>query len=173
MKNSPYKIGQEVFVVEATPYGDIRVPCPVCFGKLSVTLILGNGEHQDIECEYCRRGHHGPSGTVYERAPHSRVEKKTVSGLNYDAGTKTWKTQINGFTEDITNIFINADMAEAYRARRHAEVEKTAADMNTDRRTTKGRGLSWSAGYALNQIKEAERTIAHQRAKLSATKEKK
>ena len=41
---NPFQIGQAVFVADAHSYSEEREPCPVCFGKLSVTVILGNGE---------------------------------------------------------------------------------------------------------------------------------
>ncbi len=173
MNKQPYKIGQTVFVVDASPYAQTEIACPVCYGKLSVTLILGNGEHQDIECDYCSRGYHGPSGTVMDRAPHSSVAEKAVTGISHDQYGDRWRVECDGFTEDPANIFINAEMAEAYRARRHLEVEKTAADMNTDRRSHGGKTLPWSVGYARREIKDCERRIAHHKAKLSAHKKEK
>jgi len=50
-------------------------PCPVCFGKLVVTVILGNGDEVDTPCSYCGAGFDGPRGWVTEY----RIEPATAT----------------------------------------------------------------------------------------------
>lgn len=41
-----------------------QVPCPVCFGKKEVIVVLGNGEQVITPCRYCEIGFEGPRGWV-------------------------------------------------------------------------------------------------------------
>ena len=34
----------------------VKKVCPICDGKLKVTVILGNGDHVETDCTYCERG---------------------------------------------------------------------------------------------------------------------
>ena len=46
--------------------GETQKQCPVCFGKLFVTVILGNDEQIRTPCDYCGKGYDGPQGVVTE-----------------------------------------------------------------------------------------------------------
>jgi hypothetical protein len=57
-----------------------HVPCPVCFGKKEVTVILGNGEQIITPCRYCEIGFEGPRGWVegdYEWTADAGIGKIT------------------------------------------------------------------------------------------------
>ncbi len=41
-------------------------PCPICFGKCVVTLILGNDERVQTPCDYCGKGWERARGYVQE-----------------------------------------------------------------------------------------------------------
>lgn len=55
--------GTTLYRAEGNP-SRIRVPCPVCAGKLALVVILGDGEEVGIECDNCGKGYSGPQGHV-------------------------------------------------------------------------------------------------------------
>jgi hypothetical protein len=166
MNKPPYEIGEKVFVVSATPYGQERIPCPICAGKLAVTLILGSGEHQTVECESCRA-----QGTVTRHAPSSSVTEMTVTGISYDQSK--WKIACDEFSRDLADIFRDPEAAEARREKRHAEVSETAEDNFVENIGHRKKGHTWSAGYHRKYIKDLQRQLEWHKAKLSEKKEKK
>jgi len=60
-----FKIGDVVYFASAGQR-QVDIPCPVCFGKREVTLILGNGDSVELPCDYCGKGYDGPRGYVLE-----------------------------------------------------------------------------------------------------------
>jgi hypothetical protein len=78
-QNEVFQIGELVWYAE-THRTAKHVPCPVCFGTLVVTVVLGNGELILTPCRYCERGFEGPRGWVegdYEWTADARVGKIT------------------------------------------------------------------------------------------------
>lgn len=62
-QNEIFQIGESVWYA-TTNRTSKHVPCPVCYGKKEVTVILGNGEEIITPCRYCDRAFAGPSGWV-------------------------------------------------------------------------------------------------------------
>lgn len=122
----PFAIGQEVWIASAHAYFPVRVLCPVCHGKRSVALILGNGEHVPIECEFCQRGCDPPSGTVTKHQAASDLRSGVVSGIEKtDSG---WRTVVGheSFPGHLRELFADRETAEACRLSLHAEAEREA-----------------------------------------------
>jgi hypothetical protein len=44
----------------------VRKQCPVCFGKLRVTLVLGDGTAIELPCQACAPGYESPKGYIEE-----------------------------------------------------------------------------------------------------------
>ena len=63
----------------------IEEPCPVCFGKKAVTLILGNGEGWIIPCDYCAKGYMEPRGTVSVSEIGPQVRGYTIDRVSVSA----------------------------------------------------------------------------------------
>ncbi len=169
MNTPPYTIGETVFIGLATPYGQEQVPCPICFGKGAVTLILGNGEHQPVECEFCRCGLERATGLVLRYAPRSEVKRGAVTGLNERYGE--WKVEVDGWMQDVDHIFRDPKSAEICRIRLHAEAEKQAQQNFESQFKGAKKKTTWNAGYHRKEIQELERKLEWHRARLAKPSE--
>jgi hypothetical protein len=169
----PFEFGQTIYVAMANAYGEDLVPCPICHGKLHVTLTLGDGTSTPAQCEFCANGCDGPKGYVMRRGPSSRVIVSTVTGLTKskyfdDPG---WHIEGTGHVserESAGNVFDNEADAEARRAELHAQAE-IAAQRNFESRFKAAKGkTTWTVGYHRSCIEDLERQLEWHRAKLSA-----
>ena len=167
---APFEIGQDVFTVYATAYSQITVPCPICFGKLFVTLILGNGEHQPIECDMCGKGYEGPQGTTISHAPFSKVSAGVVTGLS--CGSRGWTIEVNEtrYVLDDALVFLTQEEAEARRVVLHEKVRHEAQIMDERNLTYKKKGHAWKAGYHRAEAAENKRRMEWHLNKLAERK---
>lgn len=173
MRETPrFAIGQRVFVADASPYASTKVPCPVCFGDLSVKVILGNGEVQPIECTACGLGFDGPQGFINATAPVSSVTEGEVDGIEADhSHGDRWRYSVGGRRAD--HVFATREEAETKRAELFEEAKAAAERMNDSFAAEKKKGLAWQIRYHRDQIKAAERTIEWNRKKLSECESRK
>ena len=153
----PFSIGEPVWVAVATAYKQEQVPCPICFGKGAVTLILGNGERQPVECDYCGHGYERATGLVARYGPHSEVKQGTVTGLSqrYDG----WLVEVGGWTQDPDRIFRDPESAEICRVRLHAEAEQQARRSFESQFKSAKKKTTWNAGYHRKEIQELRRKL--------------
>lgn len=166
---APVQIGQTVYEARAWSYGDKSVPCPVCYGQLFATLILGNGEHVKVECDACGIGYNGPRGVVNERCAGSRIDTHIVAGLLSDGDG--WKVLDRSGSRYAwgSEVFETAEEAETQRAALFAEAVKDAENRTFQQREHKRKKLTWLAFYHRKGIKTAERDLAYHTRKLSDT----
>lgn len=166
--NAP-AIGQTAYEARAWSYGDKLVPCPVCYGHLFATLILGNGEHVTVECDACGIGYDGPRGVVNEPCAGSRVDTFVVAGvlqngdgwqaLDHSGGRHAWG-------DDAFATFLEAD---ARRLVLFADAVRDAERRTSQQREHKRKKLTWVAYYNRRGIKTAERDLAYHTRRLSDT----
>jgi hypothetical protein len=151
----PFEFGQTVFVVRADSHLQRDVPCPVCYGKLRVTVILGNDEQVSIECDYCTHGiGNRPSGTCHAWGPYSSVTETTVTGMvRKDGG---WRIETPVYSPDTHLIFANRDEAEAQRVILHAKAEKDAEAQAWACAQHARKKLAWHVGYHNSQLRRAQ-----------------
>ena len=167
MIDAPVQIGQVVYRARAWSYGDKRVPCPVCFGQMFVTLILGNGEHVKVECDGCGLGFNGPQGFVNAPCPGSSVTPLSVAGFVQDGrGWEIIDTN-NSRHRWGEEAFATEAEAEARRAALFAEALRDAAEAGERQARHKRKGLTWKVRYHRDCIKRAERELAYHSRKLS------
>ena len=162
-----FNIGDTVYVAWAHGFADNYVPCPICFGKLSVVLILGNGEHQPIECDACGKGYEGPQGVVNERAVKSgkcAAEVKGISASRDDG----WQYETDAhWHHDRADVFATEAEAEARREVLHAEAEAgRVRSFEAQFKGTKRKG-AWTAKYHREQIRDLEEKIAWHKKRLA------
>lgn len=168
----PFEFGQIVYVATVWAYKPTRVLCPVCFGKRFVTVILGDGEQQPVECEFCNVGYQGPSGTVTRHAPDSTIEERAVTGLVMDGDE--WIVTLDGHAHRQSErcVFATREQAEERRAFLQAEAEINAQRNFEAQFADKKKGLTRSAGYHREQIKELRRKLEWHEAKLGRSNTK-
>ena len=170
--NLPYQTGDTAFVAEASAFTQTSIPCPICFGKLSVTLILGNGESQTVECEACGKGCYGPTGTASVYKATSSVRRITITGVMEDGWEDRWIVSEGHSTYRLSdgNVFPAEAEAEARRAVLMAEAEKQAErNMESNMRGHK-KQMTWSANYHRQEIARRKREIEWHEARLAMKK---
>ncbi len=163
----PVQIGAKVFAPRAWSYGDNRVPCPVCYGKLFVILELGNGERVTVECDGCGKGFEGAQGTVNEPCAGSRVDAVTVTGFRLIGDQWRILAGDHGEIRWGVEAFATLDEAEVERERLFAEEVKTAADRAYSMAQHKRKSVTWHVRYHRDCLARAERDMAYHTQKLS------
>ena len=66
----------------------IHKTCTVCYGKLEVEVILGNGDTVKIPCSFCGKGYEAPCGTVTEYEWVSAPETIQIDQVNCSIDAK-------------------------------------------------------------------------------------
>jgi hypothetical protein len=169
------KVGDTCYVSD---FGrkEVEIDCPVCFRTGKVTLIIGNGDHVTMSCEFCQNGLGTPS-------------RGYVKNWRLDAGVK-----IITIDEVETKSSLNKGMSIEYRADYHtyypenvfatkeeaiAESDRKAKEYNLEQDTKaeliKGRpnkSYSWNAGYHMRAVKEAQNKINYHSKKARICKSK-
>jgi len=157
-----YKLGDLVWVASYESR-EGKEPCPVCFGKLVVTLILGNDERVVLPCDYCGHGFNEPRGyvTVYERL--ARVEsavitevraRKTSTGIEYEYRGGSWCL-------DASRVFGTEEQAQAH-AEELAKAEQLCDETSPERvKRHVQHTYSWNAGYHLREVAEARKSMEY------------
>lgn len=163
-----FALGQIVWYASASPHGLVEVPCPVCFGKLEVQLVLGNGETQGIACNACERGYSGPTGVLHERAAVSYIKSGPITGMSMRDGKMRY--EVNGWGCD--EIFATEAEAEARREVLHVQAEKEASSINEHCLSRDKKKLTWSVSYHQSCIRDQEKKILWHYEKLRLSREK-
>lgn len=164
----PFTVG-DVRYRACNPSEQVAKPCPICFGKKRVTVILGDDSRQDVECDACGIGFEGPRGFVVEYEQTARTEAVTITGLvSYREGE--WRVRCSdGNDYDLVRLYVNEAQAQA---QAEANVEALNAH-NYDQRKRRRKGVSklaWTVYYHRQRIADAKRQIAWHEAKLCQQK---
>jgi len=128
----------------------VEVPCPVCFGKKRVTVILGDDTAVAVPCEYCGIGFEGPRGVVTEYREEPGAELMTITGIQtYIAG--------DGQSTDYTLDRCHREPEDrCFHSKEEAQqaAEKMAAEQKAERESRAEsiknyacKTFSWNAGY--------------------------
>jgi len=169
----PFEFGQTIYVATAQAFSEDCVPCPICAGKLHVTLTLGDGTTTPVGCEFCAGGYSGPKGYVTKHGPSSSVVVSTVTGLTRGKffDDNGWHVEGTGHVSERVsagNVFDNEADAEARRGVLHAAAAEQSRD-NFESQFKRAKGkTTWTVGYHRSCIKDLERKLEWHRGKLSA-----
>ncbi len=156
-----YQAGDEVWWAH---YGmeSVRVECPICFGKMKVTLILGNGDHCEVLCDYCGKGFDGPMGYITEYRYQGGAELVTINEVRIRSSLtdpdvfEYYTAHIGHFRQlEPDDIF---DTKEEALARSFLKSqEKAVNDVTMAERLKKDakKSFTWNAGYHLRAAKKA------------------
>src|SRR5660398_332430 len=74
-----HEVGDALWYAQFDVNRENKVQCPVCFGDLTVVMILGNGDHVNAPCGYCSAGYEGPRGWAYEHTTVARAEVAVIT----------------------------------------------------------------------------------------------
>lgn len=146
----------------------IKEPCPICFGKLNVVLILGDNSRVELPCDYCNRGLFNPHGYIDTIVMLDKVTQYTI--------TKKLKSEMLFITDKVEyfsdNIFLAVDRIfdnkkdaeiccnEIIRLATAEEQQRIEYVKSNIKKT-----FSWNAGYHLREIKKLEKDIEQHKLK--------
>lgn len=159
-----YNIGDIVWVASFEAR-EAWVTCPDCLGSKRLRVIMGDDTEVSIDCKGCEQGYLGPLGhlRVYDRTPHAvqsciREIKLEDDGPKYSGASFYEKPE--------AEVYDNQEEAAAAAAVHAARMDKEERDRIAHKeKDTKS--WAWNASYHRKAIKDAERQLAHHRAKLA------
>lgn len=161
---APFVIGQRWWAPRVHPV-QVVVPCPVCFGQLAITVVLGNGEELGVPCEACGKGFSGPLGTITEWDHAPAVSEFVIAGVKSMHADRWWLVSTTGAEVLFDDLRATEAEAMAESEKRCAENhERNMRSHQHSRRATKDAG--WSVQYHRRQIADLERRIAWHQSKL-------
>lgn len=118
MTGPKFGIGATVYVPWTCTYTRKGIPCTICAGQRYVTLTLGSGEQQRIECGACGRvGCDPASGIEHVYVATYGVRAGTVTGTSLRGDTWLYEVD-NGAHVPEENLYLSEDEATAH-ARDH------------------------------------------------------
>ena len=152
-----YKIGDIVWVGNVSTEAK-QIPCPVCFAKKVVTLILGDDSHVELDCKFCQRGFGDATGYIPSTYYFvGSAIQKTITGVdtrqdNHETKITYW---FGGIGYDKRKI---ADTKEDAIAK--AEVEAIESNLRAtiateERKHHEHKTYSWNAGYYLQRAESS------------------
>lgn len=153
----------------------VKVQCPVCFGKLSVTLILGDDSEVITPCDYCGKGYEGPKGVVGEHRWHTAPELITIEQVNAqerDGSRKVEYLAKGNYCIYVADIFeTEAEASVACESKREAQ-QRQELEQASHRRKSNHLSYSWAAGYHMREAKEHRRKLEYHEKHAIICKEK-
>lgn len=165
-----YNLGDTIYWIEASTHCQKQVPCPMCFGKLLVTIILGDDSQTKIECGFCQRGTDRPSGFATTWEPSSVLKSGVITGVSTKDGIRYESGYKSLFEHE---IYDDEKIAELVRVVKLEEVEAQAKHWFQEQFGDAKKKQIWSAGYHRECIKREERTIEWHKLRLGMIKEEK
>ena len=166
MSAERFKIGDTVCTVYAGPTQVTR-PCRACAGTRVVTLILGSGEHVQLDCGACQLGYDFPRGVETDYAFEARATPYQVTGVEVVESEKGEEVRYRSGGENAYSIlyhekcFATMDEALANGATLVAEHEAEAERRIASKEKDQAKSYAWNAAYHLREAKrhraEAER----------------
>ena len=160
-----YKKGDSVFFARYQPR-EVRRPCPVCFGKRTVRVILGDNSVVETTCDFCGAVYEGSRGWVTEYEKEPRAERVTISAVTIlDGDTREVRYHSDHFVLDAENLFDTEAEALA-----RANVLREEADKYDEERAAHGKKraankASWLVGYHMREAKRYRESAAHHEAR--------
>jgi len=174
-----YNVGDIVWVAQFNPRKGVNVPCPVCYTKKVVTLILGNDDRVELPCSFCKSGYEAPSGYVTDYQADNAPMHIIIDGMETNktkSGTKIkyWVGADNCHTiHHEENIFDTKEaafeagkiMMEEWQTEQQARADWIKHDKN--------KSYAWNAGYHMRLVKKYEKDILYHKDMAKLCKDKK
>jgi hypothetical protein len=135
-----YSIGEKVWLA-TTKMTRKFLPCPDCFGKLCLRVILGDDSEVTIPCCTCAEGYYPPTGTTkaYEFEPEVLLD--TVRGIEVQHDNKVEYSFANSCRVGEEGLFSLREEAEV-RAIELTRQRKTQEEVQINRKCKPNR--SWA-----------------------------
>jgi hypothetical protein len=158
-----YKLGDKIFWVTSDTRYAKKIPCPMCFGKLFVTIILGDDSQSKIECGFCQSGVDRPSGLATSWEPSATVHSGTITGVSSKDGVRY---EVGNASLWEHECFQDEKEATLFRDVKFDEAKELAEKWFKESFVHAKKKQIWSAGYHRQSIASAERTISWHKLRL-------
>ena len=93
---------------------EVKITCPICFGKLKVILILGDDEWVETPCDFCGKGYSDPLGYINEYQWIAEPRTIVISGVSREEtreGCKVTYQTYDNYNIDSDEIFATKEEA--------------------------------------------------------------
>lgn len=165
-----YQIGDKIFWVESSAHKQKEIPCPMCFGKRFVTIILGDDSKEQVECGYCQKGYERSTGVTTTWEPQAIIHESTITGITTRDGVKY---EVGWRTIEERELYSTREEAEAVQKLKFDEEKARAELWFKESFVNAKKQQVWSAGYHKSCIEREKRTIEWHEMRLNMIKEKK
>jgi len=137
--------------------------CPVCFGKLQVTLILGNDDSVILPCNYCGKGFESPSGYVDEYDHVVESELITITDIKVEISStgETYQYISCNRHFETENLFLNKEDAFVRAKEIKEQLDKEQQQRSDWIKKDKQKSFSWNAGYHLREAKKDRKSAEY------------
>jgi hypothetical protein len=169
-----FKVGDVAWFARWTPR-QVTIPCPVCFGNRSVTIVLGDGSPVIVACHYCGSGFDGPRGCTVEYEHDPIAQRVTVREVHVDEqrgadGVERSVRYLLGDAAgwaDAEDLFTDEAEALARAKARTAEVFawEDSAERKRHRKSKALDDAVWAVGYHRREAKRCREEAARHEAR--------
>ena len=163
MKN----IGDTIYWVESHTRYDKAIPCPMCFGKRFVTIILGDDSRTESICGMCSHGLEVATGQAKTWEAEAIIKSGKITGISTRDGIKY---EIGHQTVEARECFSYESDAHPVRERKLKEAQAQRDEWFRDNFIQCKKNQLWSAGYHRDQVKYHERQIEWHKMRLGMCK---
>ena len=149
-----FVLGQEVWFAQCGTRQVVLV-CPVCCGKLKVTVILGDDTRVEVPCDFCSRGLDGPCGSIadYEYMAEPKLVKITRIDENTSPAERRYYSYHYSLDDDL--IFFSETEARKKCEEVAAEhAQQKAIRLSWSRKSDQCKSYAWKVGYHLREAKK-------------------
>ena len=152
--------------------------CPDCFGKLKLTVKIGDDSIVEIPCARCSLGYDPPRGVVKTYRNKTVVKPHIVTGLTI-SGDKT-EYQLDGSYGESGSSWVNspeeATFATEVDAMEYAESERIEHEKTENRRlhakTQDHHSWAWHVTYHRRELKRSEQEAERHRVQIGIAQSK-
>lgn len=137
-----------------------EVVCPMCSGKKTVVLILGNGDQVTLPCEGCGLGYDGPRGYIKEWTHIVGAEATVVTRViteNYGTGENVKYQCLYNHSFPEEQLFATKEEALAVAQKMKAKKDEEQETKAEYLKHKVEKNYAWNARYHLREAKENRR----------------
>ena len=163
-------IGDTVYWVESYTHYGKTIPCPMCFGKRFVTIILGDESRTEIICGMCSHGLDVATGQAKTWDAEAVIHSGVITGISTRDG---YKYEVGHFTISAHDCLDSEEEAKPVREIRLKQAQEQRDSWKKDNFIQCKKSQIWSAGYHRSCIERAEQNIEWHKSRLNIIKKRK
>lgn len=150
-----FKIGDTVWYAKCQ-YEQVTKPCPTCFRKKEVTLILGNDEQVVLPCRGCAPGYSPPTGVISEYEYVVEPEEVRITGveIKIDIDKESILYKSDNFLYHDEDLFLTKEEAAKRAEEKKVQLDKEQRTRAEHIKQNIHKDFSWNAYYHMRKAKE-------------------